>query len=794
MLPQYSFKPEICWLCPAILTDKKNQYIEFRQTFDLDEVSGDSELRISADSNFTAWINGKFVGTGQFSDYPEEKTYSTMNVSKFLQIGSNVLAVQIIYWGIDHFTYIKGKGGLIYEIHTPKKTIASGSDTVFRISTSYKSGDMARISPQMPFVFQYSGQEDDGWTMSAYNHKNWRRPEKEDIITTHQNNLPILRPLPMLEIKPRATGKIIAQGFFDRCDSEDESVAELMQSDYLSARRFHEVFSKNDQPENSFFSAATISSDIISKNGCYFIVDLGREEVGFIDLELDAAKGTIIDIAIGEHLSDLRVRSSVGGRNFASRYICTQGRQKFTHYGNRYAGRYIQLHINPSSQDITICYAGIIPTEYPLEMKGEFCANDSLMNKIHEVSLRTLHLCMHEHYEDCPWREQALYANDSRNQALAGYYGFGEYEFPKVSFALLGRGLKEDGFLELCAPAEIEITIPSFTMVWILAIRDAWLFSGNIDFTRTWQPQIKKMLDAFIAKLKNGLFPCPQGKRFWQFYDWADGLDSWDEKKYLIMEIEGERFDAILNLYLILALKAGAQIAKACNNDETAKKYSQLTKTIAESIHRVFWNDTDKLYQTYSGHGAIENHYAELTQSLALLAGVCPQTESTELRKKIACKNNGLVETTLSQSLYKFEALLQSPAEHGKWVFDKMAENWGYMLFNGATSFWETLKGQADFGDAGSLCHGWAAIPVYFYQAYLLGVKPVEPGFKKFMIFPLFSVLNKASGKVPTPYGDIGVDWERQGEKTILKLVYPKGTEPVNCQPSEDDNWQISCR
>ena len=39
----------------------------------------------------------------------------------------------------------------------------------------------------------------------------------------------------------------------------------------------------------------------------------------------------------------------------------------------------------------------------------------------------------------------------------------------------------------------------------------------------------------------------------------------------------------------------------------------------------------------------------------------------------------------------------------------------GKMMDAGATSFWETEKGEADFGGAGSLCHGWSALPVYFY-------------------------------------------------------------------------------
>ena len=40
----------------------------------------------------------------------------------------------------------------------------------------------------------------------------------------------------------------------------------------------------------------------------------------------------------------------------------------------------------------------------------------------------------------------------------------------------------------------------------------------------------------------------------------------------------------------------------------------------------------------------------------------------------------------------------------------------GYMLDCGATSFWETIIGEADFGRAGSLCHGWSAMPLYYYN------------------------------------------------------------------------------
>jgi hypothetical protein len=42
------------------------------------------------------------------------------------------------------------------------------------------------------------------------------------------------------------------------------------------------------------------------------------------------------------------------------------------------------------------------------------------------------------------------------------------------------------------------------------------------------------------------------------------------------------------------------------------------------------------------------------------------------------------------------------------------------MIAQGATTFWETADGAAAFSNAGSLCHGWSAIPVILYHKYAL--------------------------------------------------------------------------
>ena len=64
------------------------------------------------------------------------------------------------------------------------------------------------------------------------------------------------------------------------------------------------------------------------------------------------------------------------------------------------------------------------------------------------------------------------------------------------------------------------------------------------------------------------------------------------------------------------------------------------------------------------------------------------------------------------------DALMQEPKQYYPVVNGDIMERWGKMVFAGATSFWETGDGGDAFGKAGSLCHGWSTIPVYFWHKY----------------------------------------------------------------------------
>lgn len=498
------------------------------------------------------------------------------------------------------------------------------------------------------------------------------------------------------------------------------------------------------------------------------MIDLGSEECGCFTLDIIAPENTVVNIGYGEHLDDLRVRSSVGGRAFAAKYTCKAGRNRYTHYNKRFGCRYIELLIE--AFQFTLLYAGIRPCHYPFAEAGKFHCSDSLHNKIYETSLKTLRLSAHEHYEDCPWREQALYAMDSRNQILCGYYAFGEYRLPRESIRLLSMGLREDGLLELCAPARVPVTIPSFSLIWILELYEYVLYSGDLSFAYEMWPCAEKIIRAFWRSSRGRDLQGPlRNPDTWNFYEWSQGLsDGFPEK--LRDKNNPENFDGPLSVFYILALQCMVKLAKllyshhitapaahapGVEEPDFLEKISwcELLCGAAESaFHRTFWDPETGAYCSYVVNGD-QVHFSELMNALALYAELVPETHVKRVADLLSGRAEcapGLIPVTLSYAIFKYEALLKAGNAYADAVFQDIAEKWGQMLYHNATAFWETIEGAWAFGNAGSLCHGWSAIPVLIYYKYLLGVSPAACGFTDYQFQPVkLKTPIYASGEIP---------------------------------------------
>jgi Bacterial alpha-L-rhamnosidase C-terminal domain/Cytochrome c len=73
-------------------------------------------------------------------------------------------------------------------------------------------------------------------------------------------------------------------------------------------------------------------------------------------------------------------------------------------------------------------------------------------------------------------------------------------------------------------------------------------------------------------------------------------------------------------------------------------------------------------------------------------------------------------------------------------------------------------------GTFASLAHGWASGPTSALSKYVLGVRPVQPGYKTWLIEPQPGDLSWAEGRVPTPYGPIAVRWQKTPRGLRLEI------------------------
>jgi hypothetical protein len=72
----------------------------FRRTFDVEVPPAEAPARISADSRYVLWVNGHEVGRGPARSQPYRQRYDSHDLSPYLTVGANAIAVLVTYYGL----------------------------------------------------------------------------------------------------------------------------------------------------------------------------------------------------------------------------------------------------------------------------------------------------------------------------------------------------------------------------------------------------------------------------------------------------------------------------------------------------------------------------------------------------------------------------------------------------------------------------------------------------------------------------------------------------------------------
>lgn len=491
---------------------------------------------------------------------------------------------------------------------------------------------------------------------------------------------------------------------------------------------------------------------------CY---DLGEQNCGYYEFDCIADAGTMIDIFGVEYIRpNGRIQHTDGNRN-GLRYICREGRNQYTSLKRR-SGRYILIRLSDFSNPVRFRNFKLIESTYPVPETKSFSCDDPILNKLWEISERTLRLCMEDTFTDCPLYEQTLWIGDARAEALMAYSAYGSTDIAKRSIRLAEQSLERFPMVGCQVPSSWFCLIPTWSFIWGLSVWDYYDFTGDMDFLEEIWPGILKNLkgaESFINE--QGLFSGP----FWNMCDWS-GMD--DEHKTVLHN----------SMFFVGALGAAIQCAKALNKESSIEQLKKTRSTLVSAINAL-WNRAGRGYpDSIHEDGRISETTSQHTNFLSLLFDIVPEDRRESAICNMLKPAKNVVGIGSSQALMFLYCTMEKYGYCGE-IIESIRRYYMDMVDSGSTTTWETFRGSLHWLDADtptrSYCHAWSAIPLYYFNRIILGIRQVEVGGKRFQISPYLNGLKHAEGQTHSIKGPVSVNWQITDNELKVSASAPEG-------------------
>ena len=271
-----------------------------------------------------------------------------------------------------------------------------------------------------------------------------------------------------------------------------------------------------------------------------------------------------------------------------------------------------------------------------------------------------------------------------------------------------------------------------------------WMWSGSIESARRNYGSLKEKL-LFDRAREDGLLSSPPdplvGER-------ADIID-WPPR-----ERDGYVFcpaSSVVNAFHYLNLRQMADIAKALGKSEDATFFAGRASKVRVAYRKTFRDGHDGLY--VDGEGT--RHKSLHANVAALAFGLADESEYGTLADYIVAKG---MKCSVYFSQYLLEALFVAGRDREAIALmtARRERSWLGMMDQGSTMTLEAWNMEAkpnlDWN------HAWGTPPLNVIARFVLGVKPLAPGFAKVEVRPQTGGLKYVRGTVPTVKGPVTVE------------------------------------
>ena len=422
---------------------------------------------------------------------------------------------------------------------------------------------------------------------------------------------------------------------------------------------------------------------------------------------------------------------------------------------------------------LELCGLGMLTRSQAVQDRGEFECSDPFLNDLWRVSRATLRLCTQDLHLDSPHHQEALGDHgDYLVELLMGYYAFGDYALAHQDLRRMALDLEQqDG-------AQFHTT---YALLMPDLVVDCLLHTGAEDTARATLPAIRKALNRTLAwRGEEGLIS--QAPNY-MFVDWFEHAGT---NYHHPPAAQGM---GAMTAFAVRALHKMAWLCRQLGEADEVLHWDNQAEALAAAFRAqlfvaergIFRDGIRGINRQATSRWLPPDPNADVftrhTNILAVWAGIVSDAEATAVLRRVL-DDPALPEPQPYFQHYLFDALEMTG------LFATQARRqldlWRGMLAENPHSLHEMWT-------HGDWSHAWGGTPLVQLSRRVLGLEVLEPGWRRARLKPCPLDLAWARGLVPTPQGDVRIEWERRQGTVQVRIQAPKGMEIITDQNSHVD-------
>jgi len=759
----------------------------FRKTFDLDAVPEAAPLRLTADSRYVLFVNGVEVGRGPIRSQPRRLRFDEYDIAGDLRAGENTIAVLVTYYGTPNAFWqpaaANGTFGadalLVVEAKIGDQPIIS--DDSWRVSRSRAWGEfhgswvhgvpVERVDARAYAPDWFSGRYDD----SAW-------PAARIMKTSHIGGFGESRPPtdPYGALLPRGVAALTGETVHAMETSDSSSRPRPDWTADHPALRVRQLLASSEGVAPTA-GALPVTVSVGAHTAHHLKVDFERIVAGFVEVDLEAPAGTVVDLHYREKPWEGDPDEGISAPTTGARYIARGSDDGFRALELN-GLRYLHLIVyGDNAFDATISGIRVREYHYPEVGDAFFRSNDAEIDRLYKAGVRTVTMNAFDAFTDCPTREQRAWVGDGVVHQMVHLTTNADWGLAR-NYVALGNSPRPDGMLPMSVVGEIEasggLTIPDWALHWIHGVHNLQRYVGDREEVAAFLPTVERILRWYADYVDE--FGTISDVPEWNLVDWASVFSTGRS--------------SILTALWARGLREFAELSDWVGNNGAAV-WARAHWERARVGFEDFWDEERGRYVDHFIDGIRMPASSQIAGATAIVSGLAPEGRWSRIIDGITDEETLVVRSWIGSHTggYDMQKILdqQAGVQRIDWDAERevvIAEPFFSYVVHDAVALagrggdllrlmrrWSQflVDGYDTFGECwgwGTPVHGWSSTPTRDLIQHVLGIQPAEPGFERVRFAPSLGTLTQVEASVPTPHGSVTVSING-GEAAITSPV-----------------------